>query len=137
MAEPIPYVVSEQGGAGEAPDGSIPIALFGASGGGGGGSTAWVDITGKPSSFPPSAHTQAISTVTGLQTALNDLSDTMGSKASGADLDFVNEKADTALATANSAVQGLNGAVGLWIGTAAQLPAPGDQLPGVLYVTQG
>ena len=32
-------------------------------GGGGGGSTAWADITGKPSTFPPSAHTQAASTI--------------------------------------------------------------------------
>lgn len=37
MADPIPYVVKESGGAGAAPDGSIPIALFGAGGGGGGG----------------------------------------------------------------------------------------------------
>ena len=27
------------------------------SGGGGGGSTAWADVTGKPSTFPPSVHT--------------------------------------------------------------------------------
>lgn len=32
----------------------------------------WSDITGKPSSFPPSAHTHSISQVTGLQTALGD-----------------------------------------------------------------
>jgi len=37
MADPIPYVVRRSGGAGAAPDGSIPIALFGAGGGGGGG----------------------------------------------------------------------------------------------------
>lgn len=41
-------------------------------GGGGGGSVAWSDVTGKPSTFPPSAHTQAISSITGLQTALDD-----------------------------------------------------------------
>lgn len=40
-------------------------------GGGGGGSTAWSDITGKPATFPPSAHTQAISTITGLQAELD------------------------------------------------------------------
>jgi len=34
-------------------------------------SSAWADITGKPSTFPPEAHTQAISTITGLQTALD------------------------------------------------------------------
>lgn len=44
---------------------------------GGGGSLAWADITGKPSTFTPSAHTHAISDVTGLQTALD------GKQASG------------------------------------------------------
>jgi hypothetical protein len=36
-----------------------------------GGTPAWADITGKPSVFPPDAHTQAISTITGLQTELD------------------------------------------------------------------
>lgn len=31
--------------------------------GGGGGSVAWTDVTGKPATFPPSAHTQAASTI--------------------------------------------------------------------------
>ena len=35
------------------------------------GASAWADITGKPSTFPPDAHTQAISTITDLQTALD------------------------------------------------------------------
>jgi hypothetical protein len=39
--------------------------------GGGGGPVAWLDVTGKPSTFPPEAHNQAISTITGLQTALD------------------------------------------------------------------
>lgn len=39
--------------------------------GSGSGSTAWASITGKPTTFPPEAHTQAISTITGLQTALD------------------------------------------------------------------
>lgn len=38
---------------------------------GGSGSVAWADITGKPSTFPPEAHTHAITDVTGLQTALD------------------------------------------------------------------
>lgn len=41
------------------------------SGGGGGGSVAWGDITGKPSTFTPASHNQAISTITGLQDSLN------------------------------------------------------------------
>ena len=32
---------------------------------------AWGNVTGKPSTYTPSAHTQAISTITGLQTALD------------------------------------------------------------------
>jgi hypothetical protein len=34
--------------------------------GGDGGPVAWADITGKPTTFTPSAHNQAISTITGL-----------------------------------------------------------------------
>lgn len=36
------------------------------------GSNAWGDITGKPTTFPPSAHTHAISDVTDLATQLAD-----------------------------------------------------------------
>ena len=43
--------------------------------GGGGGSSAWADITGKPSTFPPEAHTHSIANVTGLQTALDGKAD--------------------------------------------------------------
>lgn len=48
--------------------------LFAASEGGGGtgGSVAWSDITGKPSTYPPAAHTHTISQVDGLQTALDN-----------------------------------------------------------------
>lgn len=58
-------------------------------GGGGGGSTAWADITGKPTTFTPSAHTQAISTITGLQAELdskatNDLVDEFAGNVEGA-----------------------------------------------------
>ena len=35
------------------------------------GAINWVDITGKPSTFTPSAHTHATSEVTGLDTALS------------------------------------------------------------------
>ena len=36
------------------------------------GSVAWEDVTGKPSTFPPSTHQHAISDVTGLQDALDN-----------------------------------------------------------------
>lgn len=41
-----------------------------------GGDPTWASITGKPSVFPPDAHTQAISTITGLQAALDGKSAT-------------------------------------------------------------
>jgi hypothetical protein len=44
---------------------------LGTGGGGGGGPAAWADITGKPSTFPPSTHSHAIADVTGLQAALD------------------------------------------------------------------
>lgn len=37
------------------------------------GASTWNDITGKPSTFPPAAHTQAISTITGLENQLNNI----------------------------------------------------------------
>jgi len=40
-------------------------------GGEGGGSGAWEDITGKPSSYPPSVHTHVVSDVNDLQIALD------------------------------------------------------------------
>ena len=39
--------------------------------GGSSASVDWADLTGVPGSFPPDAHTQAISTITGLQAALD------------------------------------------------------------------
>jgi hypothetical protein len=38
----------------------------------------WADITDKPGTFPPEAHSQAISTITGLQTALDGKESTLG-----------------------------------------------------------
>jgi hypothetical protein len=58
------------------PDGTLTIRgleefkKFGA-GGGGGGAVTWADVTGKPSTFAPSAHTHVIADVTGLQAALD------------------------------------------------------------------
>lgn len=57
MASPRPYVVAASGEAAEAPAGSIPIDLYGA--GGAGGAVAWTDVTGKPTTFPPTIGTSA------------------------------------------------------------------------------
>jgi hypothetical protein len=51
------------------------LAALEAGGPGGGGPVAWVDITGKPTTFPPEAHTHVIADVTGLQTALDGKQD--------------------------------------------------------------
>ncbi len=40
-----------------------------AGGGGGGGPVAWADVTGKPSTFPPSGHTHPASDVTDFNSA--------------------------------------------------------------------
>lgn len=48
-----------------------PVVIYGVPSGGGGGSTAWSDITGKPTTFTPSAHTQSIVSITGLQAELD------------------------------------------------------------------
>lgn len=45
-------------------------------GGGSGGPVAWGDVTGKPSTFTPSAHVHPTSDVTGLDTALAGKSNT-------------------------------------------------------------
>ena len=37
------------------------------------GASTWNDITGKPSTFPPAAHNQPISTITGLEDQLNSI----------------------------------------------------------------
>lgn len=54
-------------------------------GGSGGGSVSvtWSDVTGKPTTFTPSAHTHAMSDITGLTTALSGKSDTTHTHAWG------------------------------------------------------
>jgi hypothetical protein len=49
---------------------SFPLYVAGSTGAG--GSVAWNDVTGKPATFPPSAHTHPISEVINLQTLLDD-----------------------------------------------------------------
>jgi len=45
------------------PDADVIVTLGTDGGGGGGGSTAWADITGKPSTFPPDTHTHPVSEI--------------------------------------------------------------------------
>jgi hypothetical protein len=107
-------------------------------GGGGGGSTAWADITGKPTTFTPAAHNQAISTITGLQlildgkadsaeaeAALNALSDVVATKASAEDLNNTFGIAVAAIPSSQKAAA--NGVATL--GADSKLPAA--QLPAI------
>lgn len=55
--------------------------------GGGGGTPAWNDITGKPSTFPPSAHTHLQSEITGLPAALSNKQDVL---VSGSNIKTIN-----------------------------------------------
>lgn len=52
--------------------------------GGGGSATSidWANVTNKPSTFPPSAHTHAISDVTGLQTQLTTMTGNIATNSS-------------------------------------------------------
>lgn len=73
--------------------------------------TIWSEIPGKPASFPPSAHSQAISTITGLQAELNG-KQPAGSYATQGDLTTgLATKSDTGHAHAISDTAGLQDAL--------------------------
>lgn len=70
-------------------DGKVPASQLSS---GGGGSVSWIDLTDKPSTFPPSTHTHAQSDVTGLTVALSakaDASTTTAALATKADASTV------------------------------------------------
>lgn len=52
-------------------DGGTPVDLKGEKGDG----SAWADLTGKPATYPPAAHTHPITDVDGLEAALSALAD--------------------------------------------------------------
>lgn len=221
MADPIPYVVKETGSSGAAPDGAIPISLFGAGGGGGGGAVDSVngktgevvldadDVGALPVSYVATYIASAdgtagaaaddggsvrltvasgatpvelgvLSSPDGRMALIHngsgapvdssaapngsgivlhaDLSSALSEKVSTGDFTAYTDAATGAFtelegavatntsnvastfARANEAyelaeqkVAGLNGAVGLWIGASAELPAEADRVDGVLY----
>ena len=122
MAAPRPYVVRGSGPASAAPEGSVPIDLYGVTG----GATGAVDsVNGKTGAVVLSASdVGALPSTTSIPSTPGDIG--AATAAQGA-------KADTAVQPAALAakVSGLNGATGLWIGARSQLPA--TQTPGVLY----
>lgn len=78
------------------------------------GATSWADLTGKPLTFPPSAHSHAIADVSGLQTAL-DGKQSAGSYAAASHTHTSSQITDFASAVASAApvqsVAGRSGAV--------------------------
>ena len=78
------------------------------------GSSAWADITGKPSTFPPSSHTHVIADTTGLQSALDGKAPTSHTHVIG-DVtglqDALDGKASTSHTHAQSDVTGLTSAL--------------------------
>lgn len=86
-------------------------------------SVAWADVTGKPASFTPSAHTHAVSDVSGLQTAL-DLKQAAGSYAEASHTHTASQITDFSSAVAAAAPSTTNASL-LTSGTldAARLPA--------------
>lgn len=86
-------------------------------GGGSGGSTAWTDITGKPGTFPPSAHSHAQSDITGLLATL----------ANKADISLANVSDEDFAAKASSAGVGTDEGLGTFdSSTTYRLGASGD-----------
>ena len=59
MSNTIPYVVTKSGDKGDAPHGSIPIAMYGAESGGtvNPAPTKWAEIPDKPTTFAPTIGT--------------------------------------------------------------------------------
>ena len=65
----------------------------------------WMEVSGKPSTFPPSAHTHTISDVTGLPTALDDLQlnkEDKSNKQNSLDTDATGTKYPTVTAVKNA-----------------------------------
>lgn len=76
--------VASLDGTGKVPTSQLPA--------GGGGAPSWDDVTGKPSTFPPSAHTHPQSDVTGLSASLT-------AKADQVDLDTLEASVPVQVAT--------------------------------------
>lgn len=108
---------------------------------GGGGASSWSELTGKPATFPPTAHSHAISEVTGLQSALNG-KQPAGSYATSTELtDGLAGKANTSHTHDISNVSGLQAALDakstLQLGTTAGNAKAGNWVPGYADLPAG
>ena len=122
MSAPRSYVVRGSGPASAAPEGSVPIDLYGVTGGAAG---AVDSVNGKTGTVVLSASDiGALPSGTNIPSTPADIG--AATAAQGA-------KADSAVqpAALSAKVSGLNGATGLWVGSRSQLPT--TQTPGVLY----
>lgn len=83
---------------------------------GAGGASTWAELTGKPSTFPPSAHTHAIGDITGLQGAIDGKVNVAGNQTISGTKDFNGILRATATSNATSATTGsLRSAGGLGV----------------------
>ena len=80
----------------------VPQTPASGGGGGGGGVSSWNDLADKPSTFPPSTHTHAISDTTGLQEAL-DGKQAAGNYAAATHTHIISEVSDLETALASKA----------------------------------
>lgn len=139
MADPIPYVVRGGGSAGSAPDGSIPIDLYGAGGGGGG---AVSSVNGEVGDVR-----LGVADIPGLTAALGGKVDdsefaayqTAATQAFGgleSALDVQRQNLENTTSTANSAVQPSNPRLPIVI-TRAAYDALNPPAPGQAYFIQG
>lgn len=139
MPDPIPYVVRGGGSAGSAPDGSIPIDLYGAGGGGGG---AVSSVNGEIGDV-----NLGVADIPGLTDALDgkvDDSEFAAYQAAATQafgglenaLDVQRQNLENTTATANSAVQSDNPRLAIVL-TRAAYDALNPPVPGQVYYIQG
>lgn len=94
------------------------------------GSTSWSDITGKPTTYPPTAHDHTIAEVTGLGTAL-DGKQPIGDYATEA---YVGAAIDAIPGPDLSGLVSSGTVTSIWTGTEAQYAAVSPKDPATLYL---
>lgn len=128
MAAPRPYVATKTGAASAAPAGSVPIEIYGVSGGGGGGPVDIGDVTGLQAALDSKLDETAFETYTAAaEAAFDGLEQAVSTNTANL--------ANTA-ATANSAVQPDNKRLPIVL-TRAAYDALNPPVTGQVYYIQG